>query len=144
MFEFFNHYRYRRHVAAVIVIVITALILCTPILFLDQCLKWDAADYFLPIRFTIADAFHHHQLPKWNPFTRYGFPLHADPQSGACYLPVLATAYFFGYNFKILAWEFFFHICIAGTGFYFLSYSLHKMQPCSRFVIQNSCGICNI
>lgn len=115
-------------------ILIATLTLYSPFIFFDKSIQWDSADYFLPMRYLLSEAFRLNELPLWNPYTRLGLPLHADPQSGAAYIPSLIIAYLFGYSFKILAFEFVAHILIAGTGFYFLTYKLIQRQSISIFI----------
>jgi len=95
-------------------------------LFGGYAMKWDVADEFMPYRHFAAECWRHGTLPLWCPYTRYGFPLHADPQGGAFYLPAMLLGLPFGYDFTAVALEHFMHAVWAGLGFYFLSLWLTK------------------
>jgi len=88
------------------------------IVFLQHPLKWDMATCSYPWRNLIGDGLQKHGLPWWNPYQNLGYPLHADPQSGAWYPIVWLIGYFYGYDIYSLSVEFSAHIFLAGIGMY--------------------------
>ena len=87
-------------------------------------LKYDAIDCFYPWRFHIGECLQNGQLPIWNPYEDLGYPIHADPSSGAWYPIVWIIGYFNGYSVYAISFEFLFHVFFAGVGFYKLSKTL--------------------
>ena len=102
-----------------------------PLLFLFLAVCWFAGDmiwddklpffrdlgpYFYPRRFSVAQSFHAGELPLWERHSAMGFPLLADFQSAAFYLPhaLLAITPFF----TALRMLFVFHYAIAALGAY--------------------------
>lgn len=98
----------------------TACAVLWPITLLLFTVKNDALTYYYPVRTLISDALHNNELPLWTPFINFGYPLHADMQSGA-WSPLV---WLFGYisNFSLAGFhaELLFYFILAGTGFYYL------------------------
>jgi len=92
--------------------------------FMLQSLKYDMIDCYYPGRFIVSECLRNHLLPLWNPFQNLGYPLHADPQSGAWYPVVWLLSIFGLYNIYSLHIEFIFHVFIAGTGMFYLARTL--------------------
>ena len=88
-------------------------------------LRYDAIDCFYPWRFHIGECLQNGQLPIWNPYQDLGYPIHADPSSGAWYPVVWIIGYFNGYSVHAISFEFLFHVFFAGVGFYKLSKTLN-------------------
>ncbi len=99
---------------------VTACTVLWPLTFLLFTVKNDALTYYYPVRALISDALHNGELPLWTPFINFGYPLHADMQSGA-WSPVV---WLFGYitNFSLAGFhaELLFYFAMAGVGFYYL------------------------
>lgn len=87
-------------------------------------LKYDAIDCFYPWRFHIGECLQNGQLPIWNPYEDLGYPIHADPSSGAWYPVVWIIGYFNGYSLYALSVEFLLHVFLGGVGFYMLCKTL--------------------
>jgi len=87
-------------------------------------LKYDTIDCFYPWRFHIGECLQNGQLPIWNPYQDLGYPIHADPSSGAWYPIVWIIGYFNGYSVYAISIEFLFHVFLAGVGFYMLCKTL--------------------
>lgn len=85
---------------------------------LQQPLKWDAIDCFLAWRLNVSDALHNGELPWWSTFQHLGYPMHADPDTGAFYPVVWLISLIYGYDFYALQLEFCFHVFIAGWGMF--------------------------
>lgn len=85
---------------------------------LQHPLKWDAIDCFLAWRLNVSDAINNGEMPFWSAFQHLGFPLHADPDTGAIYPIVWIISLVYGYDFYALNIEFCFHIFIAGWGMF--------------------------
>ncbi|MCF8296511.1 MAG: YfhO family protein [Saprospiraceae bacterium] len=95
------------------------------IAFLIHPQKWDAIDCFYPWRFMVSESFQNHILPLWNSYQGVGYPLHADPSSGAWYPFVWLVSVFGSYNIYIFSFEFIFHIFLAGAGMFLLAKKLN-------------------
>jgi|GEM_PF-796974 hypothetical protein len=104
------------------------LVLCAfffwPLAFMQDTLKWDALDAFLPWRRAVTESLRSFHLPSWNVYQYLGFPLHSDPECGAWYPIVWILALFRSYDFYSQNIEFCFHIFIAGYGTFLLCKSL--------------------
>lgn len=87
-------------------------------------MKFDILDQYLPWRMLVGDCLRNGMLPVWNTFTHLGYPLHADPQSGAWYPVVWLIGGTAGYNLYWIHLEYLFHVWLAGTGMFLLIYNL--------------------
>ena len=90
--------------------------------------KYDLIDCFYPWRFYIGECLQNGQLPYWNPYQDLGSPVHADPSSGAWYPMVWLIGYFNGYTIYSIGFELWFHVFLAGVGFYKLAKTLKLNQ----------------
>jgi hypothetical protein len=104
---------------------------------MQDTLKWDALDAFLPWRRAVTESLRSGHLPFWNPYQYLGFPIHSDPECGAWYPVVWLLALFGNYDFYSQNAEFCMHIFIAGYGTYKLSKSLGLEDTAAML-----CGIC--
>ena len=89
-----------------------------------QPLKFDTIDCFFPWRFYIGECLQNGQLPYWNPYQDLGYPIHADPSSGAWYPLVWLIGSTFGYSIYSISFEFLLHIYLAGVGMFLLARTL--------------------
>ncbi len=87
-----------------------------------------------PWRYYIGECLQNHHLPLWNPYQHLGYPIHADPQSGAWYLPVWIIGYFWGYNMVSIVAEYLFHLIIAGFGMRYLARQLKISESVSTIL----------
>ena len=87
-------------------------------------LKWDVIDYYFPSRFILGEMFQNQSLPLWNPYQTLGYPIHADPQSGAWYPLAWIIGYFKGYTLNSIGFEFLLHIFIGSCGVFALGKTL--------------------
>ena len=95
------------------------------VIFMQGALKWDSLAQYLPTRFFVSECIRAGNLPLWIPNMLSGYPIHADPQSGAWYPFVWFYSLFYQYDLYALHLEFFFHVFIAGCGmFVFCNYML--------------------
>lgn len=78
----------------------------------------DLGLYFYPMRFSLAQSFQAGELPLWDRHMAMGFPLLADFQSGAFYLPHLF--YLILPFFVAVKVTLFFHYLVAASGSYIL------------------------
>ena len=92
----------------------------------------DFFNEFLPERFVLVNSIRHGIFPTWNPYQSMGTPIHADPQSGAFYLPLWFFALFGEYTSISCAFDFILHVFIAACGFYALTYRFtkHRWASC--------------
>ncbi|MFN5357183.1 MAG: hypothetical protein ACK5CT_11315 [Bacteroidota bacterium] len=90
----------------------------------SYCLKWDTMDQYYPWRHFVVESLRSGILPLWNPYEQFGYPIHADPQSG-CWYPFLWLVSLVGdYNLPALHLEFMLHVLVGGWGmFRLLSYN---------------------
>jgi hypothetical protein len=84
-------------------------------------LKYDAIDCYFPSRFMVSEFLTRGMLPLWAPYQTLGFPIHADPQSGAWYPIAWILGLFQNYSINTSNFEYIFHLFVAGAGMYFLS-----------------------
>jgi hypothetical protein len=91
-------------------------------------IKYDAIDCFYPWRFYIGECLQNFQFPYWNPYVDLGYPIHADPSSGAWYPMVWIIGFFNGYTIYSIGFEFWIHVFFAGIGFYHLCKKLKFEQ----------------
>ncbi len=105
--------------------------------------KYDMIDCFYPWRYYIGECFQAGEFPFWNPYQDLGYPIYADPSSGAWYPPVWIIGSIWGYSIKALSFEFILHIFFAGVGFYLLSMHLlqHKKTAVILAVAYMLCGL---
>jgi hypothetical protein len=93
----------------------------------EHILRWDALHCFLTWRFNVASCLEEGVLPLWSAYQYLGFPLHADPETGAWYPLVWLIGFLYGYDFYSINIEWLLHLLIAGFGIFRLSRSMgHK------------------
>ncbi|MFN5032853.1 MAG: YfhO family protein [Flavobacteriia bacterium] len=107
-----------------VVLLIVVLISFFQVAFNLQPLKFDTIDCFFPWRFYIGECLQNGQLPYWNPYQDLGYPIHADPSSGAWYPAVWLIGSTFGYSIYSISFEFLLHIYLAGVGMFLLARTL--------------------
>jgi hypothetical protein len=87
--------------------------------------NYDMVDCFYPWRFHVGECFQNGQFPFWNPFQDLGYPIYADPSSGAWYPVVWLIGSTVGYNIYTIGFEFYLHVFFAGVGMYWLAQTLN-------------------
>ena len=89
------------------------------IAFLQNGMKWDFVDAFLPSRYFFSESVLNNQFPLWNPYLLYGSPIFADLVS--VFNPEYwIIANLFGYNNIVLQFVYLGYVIIAGISFYYL------------------------
>ncbi len=88
---------------------------------MQHCMKYDLTDQYFAWRYYIGECLQNGHLPLWNPYVHLGYPIHADPQSGAWYPFVWLIGGLFGYNIYWIQIEFLLHVFLAGVGMYLLA-----------------------
>jgi hypothetical protein len=101
------------------------------IIFMQGALKWDSLGQYLPCRFFVSESIREGQLPLWCPYMLSGYPIHADPQSGAWYPFVWFYSFFHQYDLYALHIEFFFHVFFASVGMFVFTNYLIKNKYAS-------------
>ena len=91
---------------------------------LQYSMKFDILDQYLPWRYLVGLCLQSGHLALWNPYTHLGYPLYADPQSGAWYPVVWLIGGLHGYNIYWIQAEFLFHVWLAGCGMFLLIHRL--------------------
>ena len=126
---------------------VLAFLLFPQIGFFQNPLKWDAIDCFLPWRINVSDAINAGEWPWWSAYQHLGFPLHADPDTGALYPIVWVISLLYGYDFYALNFEFCFHIFLAGYGMHRLvryhGYSVSVAWCCGIAFMSNGIFMSN-
>jgi hypothetical protein len=97
-------------------------------------MKYDIMDWFYPMRYLIGECLQNDVWPVWNPYTNLGYPLHADPQSGALYPIVWIIGYFLGYSPYTINFEYILHILFAFYGMKKLSEAIGASDNVSILV----------
>lgn len=101
---------------------------------MQYAVKYDMIDCYYPWRYMVSESLRNGMLPFWNPYQTLGYPIHADPQSGAWYPFVWIIGYFRGYDIYSLHFEYVLHLCIAAFGMFFLGNTL-KFDRRVSFII---------
>ncbi len=114
------------------ILFLMALLAFFPVVMHIHPVKWDMIDCFYPWRFHIGECLQNGQLPWWNPYQDLGYPIHADPSSGAWYPMVWILGSTVGYSIWTIGFELWIHVFFAGVGMYFLAKTL-KFDP--RFAL---------
>ena len=115
--------------------------------FLQNGMKWDFVDAFLPSRYFFSESVLNHQFPLWNPYLLYGTPIYADLVS--VFNPEFwIIGNMFGYSNITLQFMFLAYIFLAGISFFYflkqfnadvqLSVGLSVIYMLSGFTIGNS------
>jgi len=99
--------------------------------FLQNGMKWDFVDAYLPARYFLSEAVLNNVFPFWNPYMLYGVPFYADLVS--VFNPEFwLVANMFGYSNITLQYVFLAYVFFAGINFrYFLQ----------RFKVDESLGL---
>ena len=117
------------------------------VFFLQNGMKWDFVDAFLPSRYFFSESILNNQFPLWNPYLLYGMPIYADLVS--VFNPEFwIVGNMFGYSNITLQFVFLAYIFIAGVSFFYflkqfnsdynISLGLSVAYMLSGFVIGNS------
>jgi len=102
--------------------------------FMVHPMKWDMMDYFFPSRFIVGEMLQQHLLPLWNPYQLLGYPIYADPQSGAWYPITWILGLINGYSINMINFEYLLHLFLAGWGMFELGKTLGYQRTIS-FII---------
>ena len=85
---------------------------------LQNGMKWDFVDAFLPSRYFFSESILNNQFPLWNPYLLYGTPIYADMVS--VFNPEFwIIGNMFGYSNISLQFVFLAYIYIAGVSFFY-------------------------
>ncbi len=90
------------------------------IAFLQNSVKWDMLDCFLPWRYFVGESLQNGNLPFWNPYQHLGYPIHADLRS-AWYPEMFIIGLTSGYSNITFHFLFIFYLSLAGFGMFKLS-----------------------
>ncbi len=103
------------------ILFLMAIVAFFPVVMNSHPVKWDMIACFYPWRFHIGECLQNGQLPWWNPYQDLGYPIHADPSSGAWYPMVWLLGSTVGYGIWTIGFELWIHVFFAGVGMYFLA-----------------------
>ena len=88
------------------------------VVFLQNGMKWDFVDAFLPSRYFFSESILNNQFPLWNPYLLYGTPIYADLVS--VFNPEFwVIGNMFGYSNITLQFTYLAYIFIAGVSFFY-------------------------
>lgn len=103
-----------------ITFLVIAVIAYWQIAFLQNSLKWDMIDCYLPWRFHVGECLQNGVFPYWNPYTHGGYPIHADLRS-VWYPEAFIIGLTTGYSNLTLHLLFIIYLSLAGLGMYLLA-----------------------
>lgn len=96
--------------------------------------KWDNINAFLPYRHIVGTWVSNGHLPLWNPYQLLGYPMHADPQSGAWYPITWLLSFINEYDFYAINIDLSLHYFIGGLGMFLLARTL-KIKDSIAFIM---------
>jgi len=102
------------------VLLLLTIFIFYPLAFNLYPMKHDAIDCFFPWRYFISSEISQGNFPYWNPYQDLGYPIHADPSSGAWYPIVWLFSLFGEYSLFTINLEYLLHVFFAGIGSYLL------------------------
>lgn len=103
-----------------LLLLIFIVIIYWPVSFMILSLKNDAINYFLPIRYNLSEALQEGFFPWWTPYINFGYPLHADMQSGVWNPLVLLMSAIRKYDIYWLHIETLLAVYLSGISMYHL------------------------
>jgi len=116
-----------------VLLLLIALVGYYQVAFFQNTLKWDVTDQYYPWRMFVVQCLRNGILPFWNPYEQFGYPMHADPQSGVWYPVVWLMSLFGPYTLYSVQIEFMLHIIGGGIGMLFLLQRFH-INPFIAFI----------
>ncbi|KAF0235674.1 MAG: hypothetical protein FD181_3341 [Prolixibacteraceae bacterium] len=130
-----------------LIILFAVIVAFWQLVFLQNGMKWDFVDAFLPSRYFFSESVLNNQFPLWNPYLLYGTPIYADLVS--VFNPEFwIIGNMFGYSNITLQFVFLAYIFLAGVSFFYflkqfkadvsLSVGLSVAYMLSGFTIGNS------
>ncbi len=118
MINFLKKYPY-------VLLVLIAVVGYYQVALFQNTLKWDVTDQYYPWRMFVVQCLRNGILPFWNPYEQFGYPMHADPQSGVWYPVVWLMSLFGPYTLYSVQLEFLLHVIGGGVGMLFLLQRFH-------------------
>ena len=91
-------------------------------------LKNDAFNGYFPPKFFMSEALHQGQLPIWNPYINYGYPLHGDMSAGYWSPLTWFISATVGYNVYTYTLETLFYIFLSGIGMFILGKTIRLQK----------------
>ncbi|MBS1764061.1 MAG: hypothetical protein JSS90_03725 [Bacteroidetes bacterium] len=102
--------------------------------FFRHTLKWDVIDQYYPWRMYVVQCLRNGFWPLWNPFEQFGYPMHADPQSGVWYPVVWLFSLFGPYTLYSVQMEFMLHVTLGSIGMMLFLQKAGNRQAVSFFL----------
>lgn len=117
-FRKLNHSQYFMKKKEFLFLLLVVIVAFWQVSFLQNAMKWDFVDAFLPSRYFFSESIVNNQFPLWNPYLLYGTPIYADLVS------VFSPEYWlvgnmFGYSNISLQYVYLAYIFIAGVSFFY-------------------------
>ncbi|MBW6534986.1 MAG: YfhO family protein [Mariniphaga sp.] len=102
----------------ILILFLITIIAFWQIAFLQNGMKWDFVDAFLPSRYFFSESILNNQFPLWNPYLLYGTPIFADLVS--VFNPEFwIVGNLFGYSNITLQFMFLVYVFFAGISFFY-------------------------
>ncbi len=116
---------------------VLAILAWWPVATLQQVLRFDMIDQYLPWRQYATDCLRRGMLPLWNPYQHWGYFFCADPQSGTWYPGTWLAALAGGYSVYANQVDFVVHLVLAGWGMYALA-KRHAGKEKAAFLVASA------
>jgi len=118
----------RAHAAIAVRILAVLLAAYLPISAFILAIKNDFFQAYFPVRHFMSEAIRNGEIPLWNPFLNYGFPIYGD-MSGSYWNPGTWLLAFVGYNPYSFTAEQLIYLFMAGAGMYLLCGLWTRQRP---------------
>ena len=107
----------KKNILPVLLILLTAILAFWQVFFLQNGLKWDVIDSFLPARYFVSESLRNGTIPFWNPYLLLGIPIYGDMVS--VWNPeVWIVSLFTSYSNITLQFIYVAYVFIAGWGMF--------------------------
>lgn len=102
----------------ILLLILVTLLAFWQVAFLQNGMKWDFVDAFLPSRYFFSESILNNQFPLWNPYLLYGTPIFADLVS--VFNPEFwIVGNLFGYSNITLQFMYLVYVFFAGVSFFY-------------------------
>jgi hypothetical protein len=128
MSDFQSDVTAKRLAAVFLALLLLNIVAFSGIALMQESLKWDALDCYLPWRYFVGESIQHGIFPLWNPYQHFGYPIYGDLRS-VFYPEALVVGLFSGYGIHLLSALFIGYLSMAGTGMYLLAGHFTPSHP---------------
>lgn len=114
----------------ILLLLLVTLLAFWQVAFLQNGMKWDFLDAFLPSRYFFSESILNNQFPLWNPYLLYGTPIFADLVS--VFNPEFwIVGNLFGYSNITLQFMYLVYVFFAGVSFFYFLKSFNSEDKIS-------------